>query len=125
MSVPGLMLLYFFIVFQGICGPGLTCSVIDSGAGSQCVKMTGPHCMVQQAAFDTALAAGQLGMDQRRPQCDAEGDWAPVQCSGAGVCRCVSKVRIQLTHPGKSLVSAQKNSFLRVTGNQSLVWRPT
>ena len=72
-----------------MCGPGLTCSVVDSGAGAECVKMTGPHCMVQQAAFDAALAAGQLGMDQRRPQCDAEGDWAPVQCSGGGVCRCV------------------------------------
>ena len=53
--------------------------------------MTEPHCMVQQAAFDLALELGSLGMEQRRPECDSEGYWAPVQCSGDGVCRCVSK----------------------------------
>ena len=56
-----------------------------------CVKMTGTSCLDQQAKYDLALQTGQLGMDMRRPECDGEGDWAPVQCTGAGVCRCVSK----------------------------------
>ena len=54
-----------------------------------------------QDSYDSLLAAGQLGMDQvsnsctakltlqqSRPVCEAEGDWAAVQCYGE-LCRCV------------------------------------
>ena len=38
-------------------------------------------------AYDEALDSGQLGMDVLRPECDTEGDWAAVQCTGSDVCR--------------------------------------
>ena len=104
---------------QGICGPGLTCKVENQAAS--CVKMTDfsrSDCLAKQAEYDLNLETGSLGMDQRRPECDAEGDWAPVQCTGAGLCRCVSKVS-----PGLQIY--RDSLPLRTPAHPSSVWRPT
>ena len=47
--------------------------------------MSGVYINIQD--YDAALEAGQLGMDVLRPECDPEGDWAAVQCTGSDVCR--------------------------------------
>jgi len=71
---------------DGMCGPRLTC-----GPDSTCVPITDTCCMKSLREYNEALASGSLGMDMMEPQCDDEGYWAPVQCTGSDVCRCVDK----------------------------------
>jgi len=73
-----------------MCGPWLTCQKKLTDQFPTCAKMS-THCLDAQALYDQLLDSGNLGMDQRRPVCDDDGLWGPVQCTGADVCRCVNK----------------------------------
>ena len=96
-----------------MCGPGLKCikETADTAASCQpmdtqcvraqqvnklsCLTVTLSHCLTVYCLksncncqkYDGDLESGQLGMDMLRPECDAEGAWAPVQCTGSDVCR--------------------------------------
>ena len=73
-----------------MCGPGLTCQK-EAGANiATCIPMS-TDCVLAQLKYDEDLDSGNLGMDMLRPQCDDHGYWAPVQCTGSDVCRCVDK----------------------------------
>merc|ERR1711915_114066 len=76
---------------HGMCGPQLTCQKFAGEQVSTCKKMQGRDCLEKQAAYDMDLEGGLVGMDQMRPVCDDHGYWAPVQCTGSDVCRCVDK----------------------------------
>ena len=73
-----------------MCGPGLTCVRQEGATVPQCQKMT-TSCAIAQQRYDMDLESGNLGMDMLRPECDDQGACAPVQCTGADVCRCVDK----------------------------------
>eukprot|EP00092_Neocalanus_flemingeri_P031901 GFUD01034655.1.p1 GENE.GFUD01034655.1~~GFUD01034655.1.p1 ORF type:complete len:486 (+),score=98.25 GFUD01034655.1:65-1459(+) len=75
---------------HGMCGPWLTCQKQAGDQFPTCAKMK-TDCLDAQAKYDQDLNLGLLGMDQRRPVCDDDGFWGPVQCTGADVCRCVNK----------------------------------
>jgi len=72
-----------------MCGAGLTCVKSLGEAVATCIPMQ-THCIQARDKYDQALESGHLGLDMNRPVCDQEGKWSPVQCSGSGVCRCVS-----------------------------------
>ena len=85
-----------------MCGPGLRCLKEVGDTAATCRPMVTPCVTAQKVShqilpgltarptlqdYDAALETGQLGMDVLRPECDTEGDWAPVQCTGSDVCR--------------------------------------
>ena len=73
-----------------MCGPGLTCQKLPGDSTATCVHMD-TSCVRAQQKYDSDLEDGHLGMDMVRPDCDSEGNWSPVQCTGSNVCRCVTK----------------------------------
>ena len=58
----------------------------ESETVPRCVPMSS-SCVQAQQRYDQDLESGDLGMDVLRPECDDEGHWSPVQCTGADVCR--------------------------------------
>lgn len=72
---------------KGVCGPGFTCNKKESVC-----RPIDSDCTRAQQKYNDMLASGDLGMDMSKPECDADGYWAPVQCSFTGVCRCVDKL---------------------------------
>jgi len=76
---------------HGMCGPHLECQKQDGDQFPTCAKMKGKGCLDAQNEYEEHLESGLVGMDQTRPDCDDDGFWGPVQCTGADVCRCVNK----------------------------------
>jgi len=80
---------------KGMCGPGLSCltDLDEDGnpSGSHSCQRKKTNCHDEQDRYDEALAAGELGLDETRAECDEEGYYSPLQCYFAGTCRCVNK----------------------------------